>query len=533
MLRAFIYLIGLLFALHVPAVAQSDPAKTEILNILNAARIDTERAVQQVGEAEQIAENVRQFSVFIIKSDKKAPEEFRAALKESESLVTLARGQAQIATALAEEIEVAEERVIVAEEGTSVTELRSKAVDLAARAKTLAISAAGISASAASLNNRLSREPGSDGYLASTNPQSLEQASGGLDCIKAATCTPVPVFFGTDRTSEQRADRVHFSAQGSGSLSLGRAVVTVPRANREKGDINLRSWWDLLRFKNPWRIDPSSHFTIPDGGVTVMTSDQFIAAVKEHLADSGTHSDHAFIFVHGYNNSFEDGLYRAAQISYDLGEGDKPFGTAFVFSWPSAGAFQDYNYDFTNARLSAKRLTDFINLVIDKTQAAHVHLIAHSMGNWPLVTAFNEVVAKQSGKVKIGQIILAAPDIDAREFAEIAEAMVPGAQTITLYASSADRALIASRRANGALRAGDVTGSETGPAAIVAGIDSIDVSALSTDLLGFNHNTYVESKELLKDMEDLMLSGTRPPDVRNSSFLPGGTSRPFWRYQKR
>ncbi|MEI9901793.1 MAG: alpha/beta hydrolase [Hyphomicrobium sp.] len=444
-----------------------------------------------------------------------------------------AHGKLELATALAEEIEIAKERAIIAESDATLAELRAKAVDLAARAKALGASAAASFASAAALNSRLAREPGSEGYLASANPQSLGQASEGLDCVKAATCTPVTVFFGTDRGAEQQPDRVHFNAIRSGALAVGKAVVTVPRANRKKGDVNLPSWWDLLRFKNPWRIDPASHFTIPDGGVTVMTTDKFVAAVQEHLAGAGTHSDHAFVFVHGYNNTFDDGLYRAAQISYDLGADDKPFGTAFVFSWPSAGALPDYNYDFTSARRSVKHLEEFLKIVIDETHAKHVHLIAHSMGNWPLITALNDVVAHQSGEAKIGQVILAAPDIDAGEFEEISQAMVPGAKTITLYASSADRALIASRGANGAPRAGDVTGPNTGPAAIVAGIDSIDVSALSTDFFGFNHNTYVQAKELLADMGELMLEGKRPPDLRNESFHAKGTaSRPFWSYQR-
>ena len=55
----------------------------------------------------------------------------------------------------------------------------------------------------------------------------------------------------------------------------------------------------MLRFKNPWRLDPTSHFTIPDGGVKVMTPDEFVAAAREQLASAGTHSDNAFVFVHG------------------------------------------------------------------------------------------------------------------------------------------------------------------------------------------------------------------------------------------
>jgi esterase/lipase superfamily enzyme len=522
-----------LVILYLPALAQTDAQKAEIQRILESARVDTERAAQQAADSQRISDNIRTFSNFVLKSDRNANEGFKAANTEANSLAESNRSQIERAGALASEIEITKEQVVVAEEGKRLEELRSKALELSKRAAELSASAESTAASAAALNSRLAREPGSDDFLASADPQSLGGKAGSLGCVKAATCTPVSVFFGTDRGEEDRADRVHFNAMRAGALVVGRAVVTVPRANRKKGEINLPSWWDLLRFKNPWRIDPTSHFTIPDGGVTVMTPQAFIAAAREHLDGAGTHPDHAFVFVHGYNNGFDDGLYRAAQISYDLGENDKPFGTAFVYSWPSAGAFQDYNYDFTSARRSVKQLERFLDLVIDETQAKHVHLIAHSMGNWPLVTALAEVVAKHSGNAKISQIILAAPDIDAGEFEEIAKTMVPGAKTITLYASSGDRALLASRNANGAARAGDIASPDRGPAAIVPGIDSIDVSALSTDMFGLNHNTYVESKELMKDISDLMLSGTRPPDQRNASFRVNGTlTRPFWTYEK-
>ncbi len=481
--------------------------------------------------SERISKNIATFSNFVLKSDKEAPPAFKEANAEATALVGSARSQTEVARALAAEIETAKEKVIVADDKAALDDMRSSAVALSKRAKDLAASAASTTASATALNSRLAREPGSGGFIASANPQSLGPTDD-LGCVKAATCTPVPVFFGTDRGKEERADRIHFNATRGGALVMGRAVVTVPRANRKKGEVNLPSWWDVLRFKNPWRLDPTSHFTIPDGGVKVMTPDEFVAAAREQLASAGTHSDNAFVFVHGYNNSFDDGLYRAAQISYDLGKDDKPFGTAFAYSWPSAAAFQDYNYDFTSARLSVKHLEEFINVVIDKTQAKHVHLVAHSMGNWPLVTALNEIVAKQSGKAKIGQIILAAPDIDAGEFADIAKAIAPGAGIITLYASSADRALLASRKANGAVRAGDIVGPGAGPAAIVAGIDSIDVSALSTDVFGLNHNTYVASEELLNDMNVLMLKPIRPPDLRDKRFRAQGTpQRPFWSFQ--
>ena len=66
---------------------------------------------------------------------------------------------------------------------------------------------------------------------------------------------------------------------------------------------------------------------------------------------------------------------------------------------------------------------------------------------------------------------------------------------------------------------------------IVPGIDSVDVSAVSTALFSTNHSTYAESKELLSDISALMLEGKHPPSFRNGKFKAQGEGqRVYWRY---
>ena len=351
-----------------------------------------------------------------------------------------------------------------------------------------------------------------------------------LPCIEEATCTPVSVFFGTDRAAQEGLHRLFFTAARADKLTLGKAVVTVPRAHRKKGEVNRPSWWDLIHFRNPWREDPTVHFTVPDGGVSVFaTPEAFVAAAKQHMAEGGDFKDHVFVFVHGYNVEFDDALFRAAQISFDLGNGDTPFGTAFVYSWPSKAAMLDYGYDAESARFATEHLGAFLQLVMEKTDAKKIHLIAHSMGNQPLVNMLKDMAAKHSGSKRINEVILAAPDIDAGEFPKLVTQIGKIAQGITLYASSNDRAMLASRTVHGkALRAGDV--SERGPV-VVAGIDSIDVSAINTDFLALNHSTYADTKELLDDIWHLMRTGQRPPDKRNLHLqVRRQADRQFWQY---
>jgi esterase/lipase superfamily enzyme len=120
-----------------------------------------------------------------------------------------------------------------------------------------------------------------------------------------------------------------------------------------------------------------------------------------HVKEAAFAKDHAFVFVHGYATSFEHALYRTAQLAYDLGDDGHPFGTAFLYSWPSGGGVADYKHDFDSARLSVDHLTAFIRIVAARTDASHIHLIAHSMGNWPLLAALDRLELPPSDRSKL------------------------------------------------------------------------------------------------------------------------------------
>jgi esterase/lipase superfamily enzyme len=359
------------------------------------------------------------------------------------------------------------------------------------------------------------------------------------DCVQQITCTPVNVYFGTSRaplgpdgqpTQSRDPKLVSFAAERATTTTLGRATVTVPRAFRQKGEIPQPSWWDILQFRNPTRIDPTRHFTWQKDATKFYASPRdYVTALREAMAEPGNSKDHVFIFVHGYNTSFENALFRAAQISYDLGENDQPFGTAMLFSWASSGATEHYAYDLDSADQGARHLEAFVKLVTDDLKPKHIHLIAHSMGNAVLLKALEDLARNTQGPAKIESVILAAPDVDAGEFQRIVAAVLPLSRSYTLYASAKDRAILASKKIRrNTPRAGDVLG--TSPI-IVAGLDSLDVSAISTDVLSLNHSDYADKKELLNDMSELMRRGTRPPDRRNASFhVEGRAPSLFWRF---
>ena len=345
----------------------------------------------------------------------------------------------------------------------------------------------------------------------------------------------MPVFFGTDRKQVPDPERINFGADRNRRLQLGQAIVTVPRVKRQAGKVLRPTLFETLVLRIPERGDPALHFTIPKNGVTLMTEDQFLAAVRVHRQNAGTFKDHAFVFVHGYNMEFDSALYRTAQIAFDLsdvagGEADRvPFGTAFLYTWPSGGGTFDYVYDHESARGAESHFREFLDLVIAKSGAKQVHLIAHSLGNAVLLNVLQDYKMPTPTGASINQVILAAPAIDAEEFGIIA-GKIKGLATggITLYASSNDQALYAASGLNrGRPMAGDVP---TGGPVIVAGIDSIDVSAIPTDSF-WGHDRYADRRELLEDIWRLVSKGVRPPDSRSPRYKVEGTAgRVFWRY---
>lgn len=335
--------------------------------------------------------------------------------------------------------------------------------------------------------------------------------------------TAIPIYFGTDRNrTSTPAGALTFGPDNADALSLGQAIVTIPKEHRVERGVARPSWLDLLSLQNPFREDPARHFTLERLDVFA-NEEQFLDAVAARMKAASEFKNQALVFVHGYRNTFDDALFRAAQLSFDTGFD----GATFVYSWPSAGGIRYYVHDEENARLAEPHLEAFLDLVAKKSGAETVHVVAHSMGNQPLLRVMKRIAEKPGRKNNIRSIVLAAPDVSWREMQEAATSLARLAGVATLYASKNDRALQISRQLRRGLpRAGDVTAE--GPV-IVQGVDSIDVSATGTDIFALNHNGFAEARELVEDLKLILRNGKRMPE-RNDRLLPAGADpKRYWR----
>ncbi|OBV37736.1 alpha/beta fold hydrolase [Janthinobacterium psychrotolerans] len=308
----------------------------------------------------------------------------------------------------------------------------------------------------------------------------------------------VKVGFATDRQrnlGKPPAQRFGNERSNAGNnnagLSYGHCEISIPRDHR-MGELESPSLWRL-----ELRSDPARHVVL----LTAQVEDQatFFAGVAAQVKASAASS--ALIFIHGYNVSFEEAARRTGQMAYDLGFDGAPV----FYSWPSQGDMARYTVDESNIEWSTPHLQAFLADFLQKTDAARVYLIGHSMGNRGLARAVAALIGDQPELARrISEIILTAPDIDAGVFRqEIAPRLTAARHPVTLYASSEDLALAASKLVHGYPRAGD---SGDGML-LLAGVETIDATGVDTGFL--KHSYFAEQRSALSDMFYLIHNNAR------------------------
>ena len=301
----------------------------------------------------------------------------------------------------------------------------------------------------------------------------------------------VRTFFATDRNLTGRSKPDEMFGGGRSTLTYGTCEVSIPRDHRI-GGLESPSIWRL-----EFREDPEKHVVLLNA--TISSKDEFFVDMAARIHKSARNS--AFLFVHGYNVTFEDAARRTAQISYDLTFKGAPI----FYSWPSQGKTLAYTVDEQNIEWAEANLRGFLDDFFARSDAQNVYLIAHSMGNRALTRAVASLLTdKPDVRNRLKEVILAAPDIDADVFKrDIAPALTSTGQPVTLYASSEDLALAASKKIHGYPRAGD---SGKG-LVVVAGIETIDATGMDTGFL--RHAYFAETRSVLSDMFYLIRDGRR------------------------
>ena len=211
------------------------------------------------------------------------------------------------------------------------------------------------------------------------------------------------------------------------------------------------------------------------------------------------------VFVHGFNVKFQEAIFRASQIAYDL----KYQGPIILFSWPagSGDGFLDdklVNRTYKNNSQTAKDSILVFKDLMDTFYKMNlkVNLIVHSMGHQVVLPALNQwAMTKSNGLDRkiINELILNAPDFEINQFDRVAENLKTISNRVTLYCSFNDSAMIASEVMNNNKRLGGC--------AQVEAIDTINVSLIDAPtmgVVGLGHG-YYSSRPLLTDFFQVLL----------------------------
>lgn len=253
------------------------------------------------------------------------------------------------------------------------------------------------------------------------------------------------------------------------------------------------------------RTDPERHFALV-GRRDLTGGAAFEAALR---ADRGAG---AMLFVHGYNTSFSDGVFRTAQIAHDF----DLRAAAVHFSWPSAAAPLGYAHDRDVLFAARDALEDVLRRSARAT-GGDVLPVAHSMGALLLMETLRQIELADPGWVRrnLSGIVLMAPDVSVDLFLTQTARFDGFPPVFAVFVSDRDRALrLASRLNGGRERLGQLRA--PGDVADVP-VTLLDVSAFSDDG-PIGHLTAVKSPALISLLSQ--------PDVLAQAFAGDAPGQP-------
>jgi esterase/lipase superfamily enzyme len=221
------------------------------------------------------------------------------------------------------------------------------------------------------------------------------------------------------------------------------------------------------------------------------------------------------LFVHGYNTTFDEGLYRFAQLSHDL---ELP-GAAVHYAWPSAGTAMGYLQD-RDSVLFARRGLEALIREIEAAGADRIYLVAHSVGAGLAMEALRSLALEDDRSTlnHIAGVVLISPDIDVDVFRSQAQEIGTLPQPFVIFGSARDKALALSARLTGQRAR---LGSLADPAKVAdLKVTIVDVGAFNT---GTGHFNVANSPALIRILDRLdQLNDTLDTDRRlRVGFVPG------------
>ncbi len=253
-----------------------------------------------------------------------------------------------------------------------------------------------------------------------------------MSCAPRGAFTPAPpdrgsaipeaIFVGTTRQSGPDG----FTRDRADVASFVRYDISIP-AERAVGEVN---WPPKTR-----KPDPDKDFlTLAE--TDFATPKDFRLALRKAMDLRGQRA--AVVYVHGFNNTMAEGVYRVAQMHHDL---EVP-GVAIHYAWPSRGSALGYVYDRDSALFGRQGFEDLLNEVA-ASGAEEIVIVSHSMGGALTMETLRQMALRGNAKVmsRIRGVILISPDLDVDVFRSQALEIGTLPQPFVIFGSTKDRVL--------------------------------------------------------------------------------------------
>ncbi|MCZ6835845.1 MAG: alpha/beta hydrolase [Planctomycetota bacterium] len=274
----------------------------------------------------------------------------------------------------------------------------------------------------------------------------------------------VEIIYATDRVREtDKYGQHHYGYHRSHSLAMGIATVEMGREGVTWEDIKAASIVKERTRTIPLTMGevqeivrlPPSNTPLDVVGDDLVEKPEYVTALDRSTAQAVellnarlamSPVKDVYVYVHGYNNTFEDAAFRMATLWHFLGRQGVPL----LYSWPAGhpGLLQGYNYDRESSEFTIFHLKQLTEIIHHCPDINRIHIIGHSRGTDVVMTTLREMWidfrargGKSSGR--LGAVIIAAPDLDWEVTQQriSAERVIQGLDCFVLYLSPEDKAI--------------------------------------------------------------------------------------------
>jgi esterase/lipase superfamily enzyme len=329
-----------------------------------------------------------------------------------------------------------------------------------------------------------------------------------LDPAAAPVGSPETILVASSR--QRDADGPGYIRAAGPGLSFSSFTVSVP-PDRVPGTVT------FPQQNNP---DPRRDFLTVDKAA-IADRAGFIRAVNAAVAARPQNQREAFVFVHGFNTNFAEGLYRQAQMRHDFGTP----GISVHYAWPSAASVAAYATDRETTLQARDDLEQLLDLLA-QTNVTRIVVAGHSMGAFVVMEALRQKAIRNrpGGFAKIMTVILMAPDIDVGVFRRQARALADKDVSIYIFTSTRDRAL----RVSAVLRG---SGNRLGALADTSQLEGlpvtiIDLSGIEGNSDALNHFKVATSPAVISFLNGMSAFGTEilTDETRKAGFIGSGVN---------